>query len=104
LWEWPRHLKGPGEALRENPIGGESVDALPHETDRASLGRKRARDQVEERRLARAVRADEPRDGPRVDREIDAVDGAQVPECLDEPGHLEHDARLWQSPTSSRPR
>src|SRR5207244_3164380 len=64
--------------------------------------RERARDQVEERRLAGAVRADEPGDGARVDREIDAVDRAQIPEGLDEPEHLEHDARLWQSPRSNR--
>src|SRR5206468_10254675 len=102
LREWPRYLKRAGEPSREDTIGGEPVDPLAHEADRAGLGRERARDQVEERRLAGAVRADEPGDGARVDREIDAVDGAQIPECLDESRDLEHDARLWQSTRSRR--
>src|SRR5206468_1397154 len=72
----------------------ESVDALAHESDRAGLGGERAGDQVEERRLAGAVGTDESGDGARLDGEIDAVDGAQIAECLDEPRHLQHGARL----------
>src|SRR5262249_21229660 len=83
---------------REDAIGREPVDALAHESDGAGPGRERARDQVEERRLAGAVGADETGDGARVDRQIDAVDGAQTAERFHEPRDLEHEARLWQSP------
>src|SRR5205823_3279110 len=41
LWEWARHLERAGEPLREDTIGGESVDAPAHEADRTGLGRER---------------------------------------------------------------
>ena len=92
-----RDLEGPREAEGGPPVGGGARDVLAEERDRARGDRQLARDQVEERRLAGAVRADEPGDGARVDREIDAVDGAQIAERFDESGHLEHDARLCKT-------
>ena len=47
------------EAARVDPVGGEAVDPVASQSDLASVGAKRAGHDVEERRLARAVRADQ---------------------------------------------
>ena len=52
-------------------VGHLQVRALPH---RATVGRKFAKDQLEQRCLARAIRADEPKDRALRDVERDIAD------------------------------
>ena len=56
----------------------------------------KARDEVEDRGLARAVRADEPDDLARIDAQVEPAHGLQAAEALDEALDLEqrHDAAL----------
>jgi hypothetical protein len=62
-------LEGPADARPADLIGPQAVDRPALEADRAAVGRHRAGDQVEERRLAGAVRPDQRDDLALRDRE-----------------------------------
>src|SRR5262249_51058568 len=66
-------------AVHQNPPGGRL---------------QQSRDHPDRRRLARAVRAEEAVDLPRLDREAHAVDGSEGPVTLDEVFDRDHRARL----------
>src|SRR5207249_3685414 len=51
------------------------------ELDAPGVGGQEARADVEQRRLARAVGADDPEHLPTADREVDVVDGGDPPEA-----------------------
>src|SRR5260370_7073422 len=62
----------------------------PAKADRAVIRRQLARDHVEDRALARAVRPDQAEDLAFFDLERDVVDGGEAAEALDQPGDLQH--------------
>ena len=57
--ERPRDLETAGDALARALVGREAGNLLALELDRAAVVAQRARDAVDERRLARAVRPDQ---------------------------------------------
>jgi hypothetical protein len=57
---------------------------MPVEDDPTAVRTVKTRDQAEKRGLARTVRADQPRDGARPDRETAVVHGAQATEIPDQ--------------------
>src|SRR5206468_3007555 len=62
---------------------------LPVERDDALIGRLQSGDDVEERRLARAVRSDESGDGTRFDREVDVRERGDTAELNADGSDLE---------------
>jgi len=64
----------------------ESVEPIGAETDLAAVGGREAADNVEERRLARAVGADEPRDRAFPDGERAAGERLDAAEALGDAG------------------
>ena len=68
------------------PIG--DVGAV--EDDAAGGRRKQAADEIDDRALARAVRADEAENFAARDRQIDAIDRADAAEMLGEPREIKH--------------
>jgi hypothetical protein len=82
LLEFPGDLEGPDEPPVGDLIRFESGDVLPVEVDRAVVGFVDAGDAVEHRRLARAVRADQPGEPAGLDREARPVDRDDPPETL----------------------
>ena len=77
-----RHLERPHEPAARDRVRGQPVDRAAVEPDRAAVGALEARDDVEERRLARAVRADQRRDRAALDDEARAVDRAHAAVAL----------------------
>src|SRR5581483_5187756 len=71
-------LKGAADAAGADLIGAEPVDARAVEPDGARVRRERAGDHVEQRRLARAVGADQRGDRARFDLEGNPGDGAKT--------------------------
>ena len=67
---------------RQMRSGASAVDALAGEGDAAGIGREGAGDQVEQRGLAGAVRADHREDRALRHLEADAVDRDQAAEAL----------------------
>ena len=67
--------------------------AAPSKHDRPARRRGEPGDDVEDRRLAGAVRADEPDDLTGLDREAHAVDREDAAEMDDEVGHGERGGR-----------
>ena len=80
-----QRLPGPTEAETGAPVGGQARDLPAVEMD-APARRDEARDAVDERRLARAVRADEADEPAGLDDEVDLVDGPQAAERHGHPG------------------
>ena len=76
------HLKRPAHAAPGDLIGLEPVDPRVIEQDASPVTPLDSRDAVEQRCLARAVRADQPIDAPGLERERDAVDRAHAAEAL----------------------
>src|SRR5450432_3904743 len=70
-------------------VGLETRDFFPEQPDRASIRYKVARDQVEERRLAGAIGADDKSALARHHLQRDAVHGRQAPEDLPEAADLQ---------------
>src|SRR5439155_14110590 len=68
-------LERAGDALAHDPVRRAAQERLAVEGDFAGVRLVEARDDVERRRLARAVRADEPRYLPLLHLERDAVEG-----------------------------
>src|SRR5207248_8026877 len=75
-------LERPRDAPADDPVGRRSQQALAGEGDLARIRAVQAGDQVEERRLAGAVRADQPGNLALLDREPDVVDGDDAAEPL----------------------
>jgi hypothetical protein len=71
-------------------VGGHLGDVLALEDDAAPVDREKARDAVEQRRLAGAVLADEPEDLALPQHEVDLVDGRDATEPLDDLPALEN--------------
>ena len=96
--ERPRQLEAARQAAAGALVRGEPVDALAVEAHRAGLVGERAADAVDQRRLARAVRADQADALARRDREIDAVERDEAAEALAEPVDVEQRmVRSWRA-------
>ncbi len=87
-------LVASGDAEAGDAMRRPSGDVVRTEADAAGIGRQVAREQVDERRLAGAVRADDAMDLARRQLEIDTVDGDEAAEAprqsLDPEGRLKH--------------
>ncbi len=77
-----RQLERPHEPAAGDRVGRQVVDRPAVEPDGAAACALEAGDDVEERRLARAVRADQRRDRAALDAEARAVHGADAAEAL----------------------
>ena len=77
-------LEGPGDAELDDAVGEPVRDVFALEADCPPVGAVVPGDEVEDRRLARPVRADEPDDGPLLHVEGDFVYGHQSAEGLGE--------------------
>src|SRR6267143_3233570 len=73
----PRDLESLRETLLDEPVRRLPVDPLASEEDLPRVGCVEAHDRAEQRRLPRAVRADEPRDRPLADRKGAAIERPQ---------------------------
>jgi hypothetical protein len=87
-------LERPRYAHRHDLVRPATGDVAPLERDRARRRRVQAREDVEERRLARPVRPDDRDDRATRDRERDVVDGRQAAELLRDADGLEDVRRL----------
>src|SRR4029078_620317 len=72
-----------------DPGGPQATDVLAGEADRPLVRRVHARDEVEDRRLARAVRPDQADDLALLDGEIEALDHAETAERFRDAVELE---------------
>ena len=68
----------------ETPLVATMVDEPTVEQDDAAVGLEDARQQLDERRLARAVLAQQSQDSPALDGEGDVIDRLCPPEALAE--------------------
>ena len=82
-------LKRPREPPVRDLVGLKPGNVLSVEPDRPRGGVDHPGDEVERRRLARPVRADESGERPPLDVEANVVDGGDTAELLPEPLHLE---------------
>src|SRR3989304_3267016 len=92
------HLEGAAEAPPVDLVGGQVGDVLALEPDAPARHRVLARDQVEQRGLAGAVRPDDRVAQPRGDLAVDAADDRGAPEGLVDVRELEggrHRAAAW---------
>src|SRR2546429_2379757 len=90
LGEDADQLEGPPDPLLRDLPGLEPVDAPAAKDHPTLVAALHARDAVEERRLARAVGADQAVDPARLEPERDAVHGGDAAEALLEALDLEH--------------
>src|SRR5207247_5352515 len=88
--EDPRVLEGATEAVRRPPVGTPAGDVDAAEEDAAGVRRQQSGDQVEDRRLAGAVGADEPEDLMGGEGKGHVVDRGDAAEAAGEPADLEH--------------
>src|SRR2546422_10971369 len=89
----PDRLEGAGDATGDDGVGAEPDEADAVEGDVPAVGSDEPRHHVEERRLARAVRTDEPDDGAARDDEIHLVQGDDAAEALGHAPHVEDGRR-----------
>jgi hypothetical protein len=87
-------LKGAGEALGRAAMGGGAGHVSAEERDPARADRQRARDEIEQRGLPRAVGADERAALSRLHLEANAIHSAQTAEV---PGHSLQPQRQHES-------
>jgi hypothetical protein len=102
LGEHVGDLEGAPHAERGAPVLGIVRDVAAEEPHAAARGLERARDAVEQRRLARAVGADEHAPLARGDRERHAVHGRQAAEDLGELADLDRRLSHRTSPSGAR--
>src|SRR3989442_457981 len=93
LGEDTDHLEGATDALAGDLVGFEPVDRLTVEEHAPLVAPLEAGDAVEERRLARAVGADEAVDAAGLETQRDAVDGQDAAEALAQPPDLQRRRR-----------
>src|SRR5690606_1982450 len=85
-----------GEKADELPDGERSrVDPEPRDDRMARVRREEAGQDSQQRRLARAVRPQQPDDLPGGDREGDVVERALAPERLRDPLRFDHSIRRF---------
>ena len=101
LLEQPDVLERPPDAALGRRVGRHAGDVLVLEDDRARRRLVDARDHVEERRLAGAVRADQADDRAPLDREVDVVDGDEAAELLAELLDLEEKVACHPYPSGA---
>src|SRR5439155_3054889 len=89
--ERPRNLERASDATPGDRVRRESVEPIGAETDLAAVGGCEAGDHVEERRLARAVRPDEPGDRTLADGERAAGERFDAAEAFGDAG----DGQEW---------
>ena len=97
-----RRLEGAhdaGERAGTRAARGELLTVEEHD---ALVGRQRAGEQPQRGRLAGAVRTDQRRDGARLEREVEPVDGHVATEVLAEPARFEA-GRPWPRKLAARP-
>ena len=87
--EQARGLEGPGEPQAGACPGGRVGDVPPEQLHRSRGRRELPRDQVEQRRLAGAVRPENRPPLPGADREVDAGDGQDAAEAPVDPPQAE---------------
>ena len=80
-----------GQADERPHLVGLADDVVPEHARVAGVRAQERREHADRRRLAGAVGSEHPIDGAARDREVDAVDGAGLPEALDEPGGLDRE-------------
>src|SRR2546425_9726946 len=85
-----RYLKRADEPTLRDPIGRCTVDATLLELDRSPLSREKARDHIEERRLASPIGADQCGDRAALDVKRSTVDCA-------EPAERTHDVSDYEN-------
>src|SRR5262245_22681949 len=91
-------LERPRHAAVADLVGGEPAELGAAEPDRPRGGDEGPGDAVEQRGLARAVRADEPEDLALVHLERDLVQGGEPAEALGHAGEAEHaGASVWRA-------
>src|SRR5690606_9700406 len=73
-------LEGAGDAEPGNLVRVAVNEVLPQKTHGSSVGRVQAADEVEQRRLASAVRSNQGKNFTRVDGKRDVVDGDDTAE------------------------
>ena len=83
-------LERPGNPQGHTRVRRQAGHVGAVEDDAARGGRKQSADQVDDRALARAVRADEAKDFAARDRKINAVDRANAAEMLAEAFEIKH--------------
>ena len=88
--ERPRDLEGAADAAIDDAVRRAARDLVALEADRARGRRQRAGEHVEDRALARAVRADQAEDLALLDLERHVVDGGEAAEALDQPLDRQH--------------
>jgi hypothetical protein len=74
-------------------VRGEPIETIVAEPDLAAVGRRQARDDVEERRLARAIRSDETGDRALADGQRASGERLDTAEALGDPGDGEQRSR-----------
>ena len=89
-----------GEADRLADLRGLCDDVEPVHGSRAAVGPEQRREDLHDRRLARAVRTEEGEDAARLDFEVDASQDRDIAECLREFG--DPDRRCRAHDTSLR--
>src|SRR5262249_7753064 len=82
-------LKGAGQSERADRVRGQAAERAPAKADVTGVRGQKPGQQIEDRRLAGAVRSDEAEHLALVDREIEAVDGLNAAEALGEAMRLE---------------
>src|SRR6185437_15826910 len=97
-------LKAAHDAEPRAPVRGHPRDVPPLEGDAAAVHRQRAGYTIDQRRLARAVRADEPEPLAGLHRDAHLVERQESPEALGETVDLEERAGHRQRVRSRRTR
>jgi hypothetical protein len=90
LAEQPDVLKCAGNPARHPHMRGKGGDVLVAQQDLAGRDRKQAADEIDDRRLAGAVRPDQAEHLALRNPEIEAVDGADAAEMFTQPLEFEH--------------
>ena len=98
--EGPDELEGAGDAARAEPVRRQPGDVAALEPDAPAIGAQGARDQVEERGLAGAVRPHDAEQLAGLEREADVVDREDAAEALGQPLDLE-EGHAARRPTAS---
>ncbi|MPM44263.1 hypothetical protein SDC9_90941 [bioreactor metagenome] len=94
-------LEGTGDAEADHLVCFELIEALPLEADRAAGHVINARDEVEDRRLARAVRSDKPGQFAASYRKAHIADGLNSAECLVHIFKFKYGGRHQRAPSSA---